>query len=66
MKNTMKAVDKLGLAGDVERVELIILKGAPLKINDMKIAADGFLISTSTGARVTVKGFKNLVVVIQL
>lgn len=66
LENGMKALTKKGLAGDVERVELIIPKGAPLKINDMTIATDGFLIRISTGARVTVEGFKNFIMVIQL
>ncbi|MEO7590618.1 MAG: hypothetical protein ABI134_05365, partial [Byssovorax sp.] len=66
LTNTMKKVTELGLAGDIERIELIIPKGAPLKDNDMKIAADGFLVVISTGKRVTLKGFKNFVRVVQL
>ena len=66
LTNTMKTVAEMGLAGDVERIELIMTKGAPLKHNDMKIATDGFLVLISTGERVTLKGFKNFVRVIQL
>ncbi len=66
LTNTMKKVTELGLAGDVERVELIMTKGAALKNDDMKIATDGFLVVISTGQRVTLKGFKNFVRVIQL
>ena len=66
LENGMKALTEKGLAGDVERVEFIIPKGTPLKDNDMKIAADGLLVRISTGARVTVEGFKNFIIVIQL
>jgi hypothetical protein len=66
LENGMKALNDHGLAGDVERVELIMPKGAPLNNNDMKIAIDGSLVRISTGARVTVKGFKNFILVIQL
>ena len=66
LQNGMKALTEKGIAGDVERVELIILKGASLKNNDFKIAADGFLVRISTGARVTVEGFKNFIMVIQI
>lgn len=66
LTNTMKKVTELGLAGDVERVELIIPKGASLKTADMKIAGDGFLVLVSTGQRVTLNGLKNFVRVIQL
>jgi hypothetical protein len=66
LTNTMKKVSELGLAGDIERVELIIPKGASLNDKDMKIATDGFLVVISTGERVTLKFFKNFVRVVQL
>jgi hypothetical protein len=66
LTNAMKKVTEKGLAGDVERVELIMPKGAPLKDNDMKIVT-GYLVRISTGETITLKGFKNLFVrVIQL
>lgn len=66
LSNTMAKITEHGLAGDVERIELIMTKGAPLKNNDMKIAKDGFLVFISTGERVTLKGFKRFIMVIQL
>ena len=66
LTNTMKKLTEHGLAGDVERIELIMTKGAPLKNLDMKITTDGFLALISTGERVTLKGLKNFVRVIQL
>jgi hypothetical protein len=66
LTNTMTKVAEKGLAGDVERIELIMTKGAPLKNNNMRIADNGLLTLISTGERVTLKGFKNFVIVIQL
>ncbi|WP_438033971.1 hypothetical protein [Sorangium sp. So ce204] len=65
LTNAMEALKKKGLAGDVQRVELIMPKGAPLNNEDLKIV-DGYLLRVSTGERITIKGFKNLVMVIQL
>lgn len=62
----MKKLDKeWGLAGDVERVELIMPKGAPLNNNDLKVVS-GYLVKVSTGERVLIRGYKNLVMVIEL
>jgi hypothetical protein len=66
LANTMKKIAEKGLAGDVERIELIMPKGAQLKNLDMKIATNGFLVRINTGARVTLEGFQNFVMVIQL
>jgi hypothetical protein len=62
----MKKIAERNLVGDVERVELIIPKGAPLK-GDFAIL-DGYLVKPSEGnALVTVRGFKNHnIVVIEL
>ncbi|WP_437277286.1 hypothetical protein WME90_39540 [Sorangium sp. So ce375] len=65
LRNGMEALKKKGLAGDVQRVELIMPKGAPLNNEDLKIV-NGYLVRVSTGERITIKGFKNLVMVIQL
>ncbi|MEO5726566.1 MAG: hypothetical protein ABI134_01455, partial [Byssovorax sp.] len=62
--NGMKALKKKGLAGDVERVELIIEKGAVIKVNDLSVV-NGYLVKVSEGnARVQIDGFKNFVMVI--
>ncbi|XXU41866.1 hypothetical protein WME93_40805 [Sorangium sp. So ce1000] len=65
LTNGMEALKKKGLAGDVQRVELIMPKGAPLNNEDLKIV-NGYLVRVSTGERITIKGFKHLVMVIQL
>ncbi|WP_437689987.1 hypothetical protein [Sorangium sp. So ce176] len=66
LENAMKKLDKeWGLAGDVERVELIMPKGAPLNNNDLKVVS-GYLVKVSTGERVRIRGYKNLVMVIEL
>ncbi|WP_437763057.1 hypothetical protein WMF27_42930 [Sorangium sp. So ce281] len=65
LTNGLEAIKKKGLAGDVQRVELIMPKGAPLNNEDLKIV-NGYLVRVSTGERITIKGFKNLVMVIQL
>ncbi len=63
--NTMKKVADKGLAGDVERVEIFIPKGASLK-GDFAVL-DGYLVRPSEGnKRVTLQGFKNLVMVVGL
>ncbi|WP_437327140.1 hypothetical protein [Sorangium sp. So ce381] len=66
LENAIKKLDKeWGLAGDVERVELIMPKGAPLNNNDLKVVS-GYLVKVSTGERVRIRGYKNLVMVIEL
>ncbi|WP_437333859.1 hypothetical protein [Sorangium sp. So ce394] len=65
LTNAMEAVTKRGLAGDVERVELIMEQGA--KFNPEKFAVkDGYLFDTETGKTVTLKGFKQFILVIRL
>ncbi|WP_437609364.1 hypothetical protein WMF20_50130 [Sorangium sp. So ce834] len=62
----MKKLDEeWRLAGDVERVELIMPKGAPLNNNDLTVVS-GYLVKVSTGERVRIRGYKNLVMVIEL
>ncbi|WP_437606584.1 hypothetical protein WMF20_37250 [Sorangium sp. So ce834] len=65
LTNGMEALKNKGLAGDVQRIELIMPKGAPLNNEDLKIV-NGYLVRVSTGERITIKRFKNLVMVIQL
>ncbi|MGK3988971.1 hypothetical protein WME99_38360 [Sorangium sp. So ce136] len=65
LENAMKKLSDKGLAGDVERIEFIIPKGAPLK-NENKIVKDGYLVDALTGKRIKLEGFRNLVMVIQL
>jgi hypothetical protein len=58
LENAMKKLAERNLVGDVERVEIIIPKGAPLK-GDFAIL-DGYLVKPSDGnALVTVRGFKD-------
>ncbi len=65
LSNAMKKVSELSLAGDVERVELVIPKGAKLKGNFDIL--DGYLVKPGEGnERVTLDGFKNLIMVIEL
>jgi hypothetical protein len=65
LSNAMRRLSELNLAGDVERVEIIIPKGAALK--DNLAILDGYLINLKEGnKRVTLKGFKNLIMVIEL
>jgi hypothetical protein len=65
LENAMNKLNELNLVGDVQRVELIIPKGAPLRDN-YAISA-GYLVSLSdTSKRIAVKGFKNLIMVIEL
>lgn len=52
---------ELGLAGNVERVEIIVKKGVPIEDNDLKIA-HGYLIRISDGKPVEIDGFRNLFV----
>ncbi|WP_438004227.1 hypothetical protein WME89_36175 [Sorangium sp. So ce321] len=65
LTNAMEAVTKKGLAGDVERVELIMEQGA--KFNPEKFTVkDGYLFDTETGKTVTLKGFNKFIMVIRL
>ena len=63
MKNTMKAVDKLGLAGDVERVELFVKKGIAFDDENMVING-GYLFNLATGKTVALEGFKNVFIMV--
>jgi hypothetical protein len=65
LNNAMGALGKRGLAGDVERAELIMTKGAPLNVQDLMVK-DGYLVRVSTGKRITLKDFKISVIVIEL
>jgi hypothetical protein len=65
LTNAMNKLKELNLAGDVERVELIIKKGHNLD-EDFGIL-NGYLVRPSEGNElVTIKGFKNLIMVIAL
>ena len=66
LASTMKALEKNGLAGDVERVELVMKNGVPFK--DPKFGVkDGYLINKLTSTTVGVPGFKLLFIkVVQL
>jgi hypothetical protein len=65
LTNAMNKLKDLNLAGDVERVELIIKKGHNLD-EDFGIL-NGYLVRPSKGNElVTIKGFKNLIMVIAL
>ncbi|MEO5728497.1 MAG: pre-toxin TG domain-containing protein, partial [Byssovorax sp.] len=66
LSNTMAKLTELGLAGDVERVEIFLPSGVSFNDADLKVAADGVLTLISTGKRVTLKGFKNFIMVIRL
>jgi hypothetical protein len=61
LKSTMDALARTGLAGDVERVELIMKSGVPFK--DPKHGVkDGYLINKLTGKTVEIEGFHLLFV----
>jgi hypothetical protein len=66
LASTMKALEKNGLAGDVERVELVMKNGVPFK--DPKFGVkDGYLVNKLTSTTVEVPGFKLLFIkVVQL
>jgi hypothetical protein len=64
LENAMKKLSENGLASDVERIEFIIPKGAPLK-NENEIVEEGYLVDALTGKRIKLEGFRNLVMVIQ-
>ena len=66
LSNAMKALkEKWGLAGDVDRVELIMEQGA--KFDPEKyIVKDGYLFDSDTGKTVTLDGFNKFIMVIRL
>jgi hypothetical protein len=66
LTNTMKALAAKGLAGDVERVEIIMKNGAVF--DDLNFGLkDGYLIDKLTGKTIEISGFKMLFVkVVQL
>lgn len=65
LENAMNKLKELNLAGDVERVEIIIKKGHDLG-EDFAII-NGYLVKPGEGNKqVTVEGFKKLIMVIQL
>jgi hypothetical protein len=59
LTNTMKALDKLGLAGDVERVEVIVKKGVALSDRNFTIK-NGYLFDLLLGKPVELEGYKNV------
>jgi hypothetical protein len=61
----MGALDRKGLAGDVDRVELIMQHGAKFK-NKNHIVKDGYLFNTQTGQNITLDGFNKFIMVIRL
>jgi hypothetical protein len=63
LKNTMKAVDKMGLVGDVERVELIVKKGVVFDDQNL-IINGGYLFNIATGKTVELEGFKNVFILV--
>ncbi|WP_437572867.1 hypothetical protein [Sorangium sp. So ce542] len=65
LTNAMEAVKNKGLAGDVQRVELIMEQGAEFK-PDKFIVKDGYLFDTDKGKTVTLKGFDTFIMVIRL
>ncbi|MGK4008935.1 hypothetical protein WMF31_40395 [Sorangium sp. So ce1036] len=64
LTNAMEAVKKKGLAGDVQRAELIMEQGAEFK-PDKFIVKDGYLFDTDKGKTVTLKGFNTFIMVIR-
>ncbi|XYH96373.1 hypothetical protein ACMHYB_52785 [Sorangium sp. So ce1128] len=66
LSNAMKALkDQWGLAGDVQRVELIMEQGA--KFDPKKFTVkDGYLFDSDKGKNVTLDGFDKFILVIRL
>ena len=56
LTSTMEKLKELGLAGDVDRLEILMPRGAPFKNNDLGIK-DGYLIKWSTGKPVEIPKF---------
>jgi hypothetical protein len=65
LKNAMEALKRLGLDGDVERVELIMKEGAGFKDKNFTVR-DGYLFDLADGKPVTVKGFNKFIMVIRV
>ncbi|WCQ95119.1 hypothetical protein NQZ70_07894 [Sorangium sp. Soce836] len=64
--NAMRALkDKWGLAGDVQRVELIMEQGAKFEPNKF-IVKDGYLFDSDAGKLLTLDGFNMPIMVIRL
>ncbi|MDC0685393.1 hypothetical protein [Sorangium atrum] len=66
LSNAMAALrDKWGLAGDVQRVELIMEQGA--KFDPKKFTVkDGYLFDSDARKNVTLEGFNEFIMVIRL
>jgi hypothetical protein len=65
LENAMNKLKELNLAGDVERVEIIIKKGHTL--DDDFAVLNGYLVKPGEGNKpVTLEGFKNFIRVIEL
>ncbi|MEO5726984.1 MAG: hypothetical protein ABI134_06045, partial [Byssovorax sp.] len=66
LTSTMQALAAKGLAGDVERVEIIVKNGAAFKDPNLG-TKDGYLIEKLTGKTIEIVGFKMLFIkVVQL
>jgi hypothetical protein len=61
LKSTMNALAGKGLAGDVERVEIIAKRGVPFK-NPNHGTKDGYLIDKLSGLPISIEGFDLLFV----
>jgi hypothetical protein len=59
LTSTMQALAAKGLAGDVERVEIIVKNGAAFKDPNLG-TKDGYLIEKLTGVTIEITGFKML------
>jgi hypothetical protein len=65
LTNPMKSLKSKGLAGDVDRVELIMRDGARFK--DRKhMVKDGYLFDSNAGKTVTLDNFPNFIMIIRL
>ena len=68
LENTMKKIAEKGLAGDVDRIEIIMSRWAMIKEKDYKIL-NGYLVMISEGnkpVQISAGGFKWFVQVVQL
>lgn len=63
LTNTMKAVDKVGLVGDVERVEVMIRKGVVISDENF-VVKNGYLFDLILGKPVELKGYKNVFIMV--
>ncbi|WP_437752720.1 hypothetical protein [Sorangium sp. So ce1389] len=66
LSNGMEGLRKEGVAGDVEQVELIMMRGAKFKPKDTYTVKDGYLFNTKTRKKETLKGFNHPIKVTQL